>query len=149
MPEYVFFSDTGEWRHRSVGTKHPHRRWLGSVNYTAGKMAYIPWVVQQNAAAAAAAATPKTNVEVIQNAAAAAAGEAEGRKETAGKGKGKGRGKRAGKSAKAKAKAAEAATRRAGAQPNSDKTEYQKCTGACKKTLAFQLCHDDLSVCKE
>ena len=73
MPEYVFFSDTGEWRHRSVGTKHPHRRWLGSVNYTAGKMAYIPWVVQQNAAAAAAAATPKTNVEVIQNAAAAAA----------------------------------------------------------------------------
>lgn len=40
LPEYTFFADTGEWRHRSVGLKSPHRRWLGEISYASGTMSY-------------------------------------------------------------------------------------------------------------
>eukprot|EP00041_Stephanoeca_diplocostata_P024213 m.607394 g.607394 ORF g.607394 m.607394 type:complete len:1168 (+) comp22477_c0_seq23:225-3728(+) len=40
LPEYMFWTDTGEWRHKSIGTKAPHRRWLGSVSYADGTMRY-------------------------------------------------------------------------------------------------------------
>ena len=31
LPEYVFFEDTGEWRHKSMKNKKPFRRWLNDV----------------------------------------------------------------------------------------------------------------------
>lgn len=40
LPSYTFWMDTGEWRHRSVGNKAPHRTWLGAVTYSSGNMQY-------------------------------------------------------------------------------------------------------------
>lgn len=31
LPEYIFYEDTGEWRHKSVKNKKPFRRWLNDV----------------------------------------------------------------------------------------------------------------------
>lgn len=64
---YVFFADTGEWRHRSVGLKHPHRRWLGAVSYSTGKMAFTPWASKPGQDI-----TPPTYAELLREASAAA-----------------------------------------------------------------------------
>lgn len=32
LPEYVFYEDTGEWRHKSMKNKKPFRRWLNDVS---------------------------------------------------------------------------------------------------------------------
>jgi selenocysteine lyase/cysteine desulfurase len=54
LPQYLFFPETGVWRHRAEETDmSPHRRWLGSVSYATGTMA----VGGGGTAAAAAAAT--------------------------------------------------------------------------------------------
>lgn len=47
LSEYMFWVDTGEWRHKTVGNKAPFRRWLGSVDYTHGKMDYMKRVNPQ------------------------------------------------------------------------------------------------------
>lgn len=36
LPEYVFFEDTGEWRHKSMKNKKPFRRWLNDVRLVTG-----------------------------------------------------------------------------------------------------------------
>lgn len=54
---------TGEWRHKSIGTKAPHRRWLGSVSYADGTMRYPQH---------AAAPHPRTAAELTTAARAAA-----------------------------------------------------------------------------
>jgi hypothetical protein len=56
LPQYVFWTETGVWRHRSETTDmSPHRRWLGSVSYATGTMAVD---AGRTAAAAAADAGP-------------------------------------------------------------------------------------------
>ena len=41
LPAYTFFSESGDWKHRSVSNKAPFRRWLHSISYSAdGKMQY-------------------------------------------------------------------------------------------------------------
>ena len=41
LPEYSYYEDTGEWRHRSRLTKTlPNRRWLGRISYKGGKMSF-------------------------------------------------------------------------------------------------------------
>jgi selenocysteine lyase/cysteine desulfurase len=40
LPLYGFYIDSGEWKHRSRMTKFPSRRWLGSVSYKSGAMAW-------------------------------------------------------------------------------------------------------------
>lgn len=37
---YMFWLDTGEWRHRSVGSRSRNRKWLGSIKYAGGKMQF-------------------------------------------------------------------------------------------------------------
>jgi hypothetical protein len=32
MPHYIFYADTGEWRHRTIGKRSPHRRWLHNID---------------------------------------------------------------------------------------------------------------------
>lgn len=31
LPEYIFYEDTGEWKHKSIKNKKPYRRWLSDV----------------------------------------------------------------------------------------------------------------------
>jgi hypothetical protein len=46
VSDYMFWTDTGEWRHRSVGQKAPHRRWLGAISYATGRMEYTPHKIE-------------------------------------------------------------------------------------------------------
>jgi hypothetical protein len=40
VPSYVFYAETGEWRHRNIGNKSPFRRWIHDIKYVAGRMTY-------------------------------------------------------------------------------------------------------------
>ena len=42
LPEYVFYEDTAEWRHRSIKNKKPFRRWLNDVSFLDGALRYEP-----------------------------------------------------------------------------------------------------------
>ena len=42
LPEYVFYEDTAEWRHRSIKNKKPFRRWLNDVSFLDGSLHYVP-----------------------------------------------------------------------------------------------------------
>lgn len=33
LPNYIFYEDTGEWRHKTIKNKKPFRRWLNDVKY--------------------------------------------------------------------------------------------------------------------
>ena len=33
LPEYIYFSETAEWKHVSIRNKKPYRRWLNKVRY--------------------------------------------------------------------------------------------------------------------
>lgn len=55
LPEYVFYEDTAEWRHRSIQNKKPFRRWLNDVSFLDGSLRYAPKAKQVPALAADAA----------------------------------------------------------------------------------------------
>eukprot|EP00039_Didymoeca_costata_P005534 m.82303 g.82303 ORF g.82303 m.82303 type:complete len:1086 (+) comp12863_c0_seq3:256-3513(+) len=40
LPKYMFWTETGEWRHRTIGCKTPFRKWLGSISYKTGRMTF-------------------------------------------------------------------------------------------------------------
>ena len=42
LPEYIFYEDTAEWRHRTIKNKKPFRRWLNDVTAVDGKFHYLP-----------------------------------------------------------------------------------------------------------
>ena len=42
LPEYVFYEDTAEWRHRTIKNKKPFRRWLNDVSFLDGSLRYEP-----------------------------------------------------------------------------------------------------------
>lgn len=42
LPEYIFYEDTAEWRHRTIKNKKPFRRWLNDVTVVDGKFHYSP-----------------------------------------------------------------------------------------------------------
>ena len=31
LPNYIFYEDTGEWRHKTIKNKKPFRRWLNDI----------------------------------------------------------------------------------------------------------------------
>lgn len=41
LPEYVFFADTGEWRHRSIMNKKPFRKWLNHISFVNGHLEVV------------------------------------------------------------------------------------------------------------